>query len=77
MFYFRLPTFYDTVRKLVSYINGEPQTSKFKNILNNLLNDNLINNQKYQMIVNLLESNNKWIDNNYGDVLRWFGYPLT
>jgi len=68
---------YEIMQKVADYINAEPKSSSFINLVNKLKDEDLISSQNHQEILDKVAENNEWIDKNYQELLVYFGLVQT
>ncbi|KAL7036928.1 hypothetical protein ACKWTF_009000 [Chironomus riparius] len=57
---------------MVGYINGDEMTAKFREVVDKLKAGQHLTEENHQSISSILESNEKWIDDNYEDIFNYF-----
>ncbi|XP_070496290.1 aminopeptidase N-like [Chironomus tepperi] len=68
---------YETMYKIASYINSDPNTSRFVKILSKLQEEELISVENHQKILDRIAKNNEWFNKHYHDVLVHFEVEET
>ena len=57
---------------MAGYINGNEMTALFREVVEKLKAIELLTEENHQSISRIVESNEKWIDDNYDDIVNYF-----
>jgi hypothetical protein len=60
------------MNSMAEYINGPEMTASFREVIDKLKTGQLLSEEQHTSITSTLESNEKWINDNYQDIFDFF-----